>query len=116
MLSESAKDRDGTWEARTKWLTATGIPSFRGAKWYQDFDALTQARNAMLHGYGDLTQRQTSSITHMVVLRDTITRRTKIEVVGTQLQLDPSNSPTWVEIVHNFIRELDALHEKSAVE
>lgn len=114
MLRELERDRTSTWKERGKWLRATGLCGLTGSSWYQDFVLLTETRNAMLHGNGQLTSRQAGQVSGLVDLRRKIKHRLGVPIFGTTIHLSRAQPSMWVALTAEFISKLDRVHDLTA--
>lgn len=116
MLRELERERSSTWKERGRWLRATGLEGVTGTTWYQDFVLLTEIRNAMLHGNGQMTTRQINQIDKFVNLRTQVKRRLGVQVFGTDLQIASADPSKWVVLTQSFIVNLDRRHDAQRLE
>jgi hypothetical protein len=71
-----------TWDARRKWLNAAFDINVSGDKASQDFDAVIDLRNSIVHGDGQLTDLQVSKFKDLFRLKEQYARVLSAQVNG----------------------------------
>lgn len=96
-----------TWHDRMSWLNRGFDLQISGGKGYQDFDALVQLRNAVVHGDGRLTESQTRTLDSLLKLQDKMQRVLRVQTAG-RLQYDSASAALMVNVVREFVVVFDA--------
>ena len=107
MLEELSDTLVGTWSARTKWLNSGFDISIAGTETYRDFDRLVEARNAISHGDGQLTDRQTRSLNRLLDLRKALLTKFEITSNG-RLGFSSASASKMLTAIRAFVACLDA--------
>ncbi|TPQ22625.1 hypothetical protein [Streptomyces sporangiiformans] len=96
-----------TWESRRKWLaTAFGI-NVSGDKASQDFDAVVDLRNSIVHGDGQLTDLQLSKIKDLFRLKEQYTRVLSAQVNGRFVTLSSEVAVRSATVSRDFVLHFD---------
>jgi hypothetical protein len=107
MLSKQLESMDNTWADRNYWLRNGFALEYTGDAAYQDFDVLVQARNAVVHGDGSPTDRQTRDLKKLAALRRDFQKRLDATLHG-RLSFGPQSSDLAMQIAREFVVAFDA--------
>ena len=106
LLQSQVDSMDNTWPDRNHWLTRGFELAYPGLSPYQSFDVLVQARNAIVHGDGALTDRQTRKIKDLLILRKDFQKKLDATVRG-RLQFGDTSAKRAMEIARGFVVAFD---------
>jgi hypothetical protein len=96
-----------TWEARRKWLsTAFGI-NVSGDKASQEFDAVVDLRNSIVHGDGQLTDLQLSKIKDLFRLKEQYARVLSAQMNGRSITLSSEVAIKSATVSRDFVLYFD---------
>ncbi|WP_327578421.1 hypothetical protein [Streptomyces sp. NBC_00145] len=96
-----------TWEARRKWLnTAFGI-NVSGDKASQDFDAVIDLRNSVVHGDSQLTDLQLGKVKDLFRLKEQYVRILSAQVNGRMITLPSDVAIRSATVSRDFVLHFD---------
>lgn len=96
-----------TWDARRKWLgSAFGI-NVTGDKASQDFDAVVNLRNSIVHGDGHLTDLQLGKWKELFRLKEQYARVLSARVKGRTIYLSPQVAVRSAIVSRDFVLHFD---------
>ena len=108
LLDEQLDSMNDSWPKRNRWLKAGFDLDHAGYAPYQDFDLLVQARNAVVHGDGALTDRQRRDGTRKIIqLRNDLLAKLDITLRG-QLRYGPDSAERALRVAREFVVDFDA--------
>lgn len=107
LLARAADSFHQTWPDRNSWLNAGFGVSIAGERAGQEFDLLVEVRNALVHGQGSLTDRQTRRTSEAIALQRRIESVLKAQVAGRRILLGPTAGPLALGITRTFVVALD---------
>lgn len=97
-----------SWSSRFDWLRDGFGISLAGSTEAQALDVLVQARNALVHGAGGLTDRQVRDLAELVNLEQRLNSDLDIDVQARRLHLGCETPDKAIAICRRFVRALDA--------
>lgn len=95
------------WDLRLKRLKEGFGLSFAGDKPYQQLSLVVETRNAMVHGDGQLTARQTAKTAALKTLRRGLEATLDISCRGLVLEPAASSVDKTVDVVRGFVAAFD---------
>lgn len=96
-----------TWDDRLEWLKEGFGLGFAGDRPYQQLSLVVEARNAMVHGDGQLTSRQTAKPTSLRALRRDLDKVLDVTCRGILLEPAASSVEKTVDVVRRFVVAFD---------
>lgn len=96
-----------TWEARRKWLAAAFNINVSGEKASQDFDAVVDLRNSIVHGDGQLTDLQISKFKDLFRLKEQYARVLSAQVNGRFITLPSEVAVRSAIVSRDFVLHFD---------
>lgn len=108
MIAHLEEDFNKSWESRMKWLSDGFGLSFAGGSEYQDLKIVIEARNAVIHGEGQLTDRQTKSLTKLMQMRKRLFDVAEIDCRGVTLRFSPRSVARSQDAIVTFVTAFDA--------
>ncbi|MFJ2232525.1 hypothetical protein [Streptomyces sp. NPDC087859] len=96
-----------TWEARRKWLSIAFDINVSGDKASQDFDAVIDLRNSIVHGDSQLTDLQLSKIKDLFRLKEQYARVLSAQVNGRLIILSPEVAVRAATVSRDFVLHFD---------
>ncbi len=97
-----------SWSERHSWLNRAFSVNIIGTTACQDLLILVELRNALVHGGGRLTYRQSREIGGLIGLEKQLHSRLGVQADGRTLTLLPQTAVRAVEIARAYILTLDA--------
>lgn len=107
LLANSHDDIFKTWDSRLKWLGNGFGVIISGDSPVQDFRALVELRNAVVHGQGHLTEIQQKNINKLLDLKRKLARLLDVQFFGPKVFLSSNNNLKVVQICRNVTLHLD---------
>jgi hypothetical protein len=98
-----------SWTARLRWLSNGFGISIAGSEVDGDRATVIEARNALVHGGGKLTARQSRSATEALDLQRRLRDRMSAELVGHSVVIREPAVKWSLEVARAYIRMLDPL-------
>lgn len=96
-----------TWEARRKWLNAAFDINVSGDKASQDFDAVIDLRNSIVHGDCQLTDLQVSKFKDLFRLKEQYARILSAQVNGRKITLSSEVAVRSAIVSRDFVLHFD---------
>lgn len=96
-----------TWEARRKWLSSAFDINVSGERASQEFDAVIDLRNSIVHGDGQLTDLQLSKLKDFFRLRDQYVRVLSAQVSGRFITLSSDVAVRAATVSRDFVLHFD---------
>ncbi|MEU8977616.1 hypothetical protein [Streptomyces sp. NPDC048309] len=96
-----------TWEARRKWLSTAFDINVSGDKASQDFDAVIDLRNSIVHGDGQLTDLQLSKFKDLFRLKEQYARVLSAQVNGRLIALSSGVAVRSAIVSRDFVLHFD---------
>lgn len=96
-----------TWEARRKWLSNGFGINVSGDKEAQDFDAVVNLRNSIVHGDGRLTDLQVGRFKDLFRLKEQYARVLSATVSGRAITLTPEVALKAATVSRDFVLHFD---------
>lgn len=96
-----------TWEARRKWLSSAFDINVSGERVSQEFDAVIDLRNSIVHGDGQLTDLQLSKLKDFFRLRDQYVRVLSAQVSGRFITLSSDVAVRAATVSRDFVLHFD---------
>lgn len=96
-----------SWDERFKWMRLGFGVSVSGATNQQEFMTLVDLRNALVHGSGRLTPRQSRGVALLVEIEHRLCRVLDVEIGVHGLLLKPTTGVRAIAITRSFILEVD---------
>lgn len=97
-----------SWEERHSWLAKGFGIKLAGSRHAQDLQTLVDLRNALVHGAGTLTDRQSRDLGKLVHLETSLRRTLDVHVERGRVHLTESTGHMAVSIARAYILALDA--------
>ncbi|WP_329127327.1 hypothetical protein [Streptomyces sp. NBC_01465] len=107
-LSRYGEDMSRSWDARYEWLSDGFGVKVKGAKFQQDFHAVIECRNAIVHGSGNLTKRQRSSFGKFIQLRKQMESVLNVRVHGTEVSFSVDSARNALRVASAFVQCFDS--------
>lgn len=108
LLIRQADNMDSTWDNRKHWLKSAFDVDYAGSSAYQGLEVLVEARNAVVHGDGSLTERQKRPLKKLLSLRSLLQSRLGATLQG-RLYFGEATSERAMEIARLFVLEFDKM-------
>jgi hypothetical protein len=108
LVSECEDSFYQSWKNRYLWLRKGFNISIAGKLEEQNFQTLVELRNAIIHGAGYLTDRQTRDIGKQVALERRLQTLLRVQVEGRKLEYLGSTDDLAVKIAREFVLLLDS--------
>jgi hypothetical protein len=110
MMIGKLKDvMQGTWVGRREWLSGGfGVPLGSLRAWPLLL-ALVELRNAIVHGGGGLTTRQSKTLKERLRVEASLRKHLSAEVQGSDLLLTTRTADSAISICRDFVTQLDPL-------
>ncbi|MFH8756241.1 hypothetical protein [Streptomyces atroolivaceus] len=106
-LSRYAEEMSRTWDARYEWLADGFGIKIKGEKFQQEFQALVECRNAVVHGSGHLTRRQRSNFGKFIQLRKQLESVLGVRVHGTEIVFSTNSAQNALRVASDFVHAFD---------
>lgn len=106
LLRENLESMDSTWPNRNRWLGEAFALHYTGGAPYQAFDVLVQARNAIVHGDGAPTDRQTKNLNKLLKLRSDFLNKLEATLRG-RLRFSRGSAELAMKIARDFVAAFD---------
>ncbi len=97
-----------SWGSRLQWLNRGFGVALAGGSEYQSFNVLVQARNAILHGEGYLTERQVRRLARVLELKRNLRSVLGVETVGRQVMFSAATRTRTLSVSRTFVDHFDA--------
>lgn len=97
-----------SWDSMYKWFKAGFELSMAGAKEAQEFDALVDLRNAIVHGNGRLTRFQTQKFAQSIGIRQSLSRLLDVSFSGNDVVLGVRTVSLACSTARRFVAYFDA--------
>ena len=94
------------WPSRMKWLKNGFGLTIVGNRPYQDLRLVIELRNAMVHGDGQLTEKQVGQIR---TLRSDLAKGLSVSCQGRILQPSASTAENTLRVIRSFVADFDAV-------
>ncbi|GAA3267379.1 hypothetical protein [Streptomyces labedae] len=107
VLAKLGDDMSSTWPARFDWLGEGFDVKIKGEKFAQDFDAVIECRNGIIHGSGNLTKRQRSNFVRFTELRRRLLSVLDVTTHGTKLILSDDSARRALAVSRDFAYGFD---------
>lgn len=107
LLGKLGEDMSNSWPARFDWLGDGFGVRVKGEKFAQDFDAVIECRNGIIHGSGNLTKRQRSNFAKFTELRRRLFTVLDVTTHGTRLVLSDNSARRSLEVSRDFVYGFD---------
>jgi hypothetical protein len=109
VMFEELTDRiHQTWSERHTWLSRAFDVHISGTAASQDMMTLVELRNALVHGAGRLTHRQTRGVGALIELEKRLQVLFSVRADSRGLVLAPDSATRAVEVARAYILALDA--------
>lgn len=112
MLTHLEDQFNQSWTARLRWLASGFGISLAGTEVDGDRATLVEARNAIVHGGGKLTARQTRSVGDALDLQRRLRDRMNAELVGHSLVLNELAIRWSLEVARAYVDALEPLVQR----
>lgn len=109
MITHIGKSFTSTWDYRIAWLRDGFRLSLAGEKPYQDLQLVVEARNAVVHGDGQLTEWQPRDAAKLATLRKRLDKTLGVDCRGIVLTFGESSEERIVHVVREFVVRFDAM-------
>lgn len=96
-----------SWDSRYRWLSQAFDVNISGMKFAQEFKLLTELRNSLVHGGGNLTPMQTARIAQMIGIRNGMYRVLGVQSHGRRLLLNDAVPVRAGKICREYIIGFD---------
>ncbi len=96
-----------TWESRRKWLSSAFDINITGDKQAQDFNAVIDLRNCIVHGDGRLTDMQIAKSKDFFRIREQLPRVLDVKMNGRAVLLNPNAPIKSATVSRDFILHFD---------
>jgi hypothetical protein len=96
-----------TWESRRKWLSSAFGINVSGERTSQEFDAVIDLRNSIVHGDGRLTDLQLSRLKDLFRLKDQYVRVLSAQVNGRSITLSSEVAVRAATVSRDFVLHFD---------
>lgn len=107
LVSQNQDSFYQNWKNRYFWLRNAFDVSVTGTSAEQDFATLVELRNAIIHGGGRLTEKQTRDIKQQIALERRLDQVLKVQIEGQELiNLDGTDSRA-IKVARTFVLLLD---------
>jgi len=107
LLAEVGDEIYRTWESRFHWLNKGFGIAVSGDKEIQNYMAVVELRNALVHGQDQLTPSQSRDLSKSLALKRKITRVLGVEFEGTHMHLGRAAARLSIEICRTAVVHLD---------
>ena len=107
LLKESVDDLHRSWDARNSWLSGGFNIHLAGSLEWQRLDVVVQVRNALMHGQGSLTDRQTKDSLAALRLRRRVEEVLMSQLEGRVVVLSDMAGRCAVEVSIAYVLFLD---------
>lgn len=107
LLSEVRDSMYSSWPERLRWLATFGV-EVAGTRAWHDMDTLIDLRNALVHGGGQLTARQSRELPKLLALEARLDTTLSVRVEGLRLRLGVETPRLATLVAADFVRALDA--------
>ncbi len=107
LLAESYDDIFRNWESRLKWLDKGFGVAIAGDRPVQDYRALVELRNAVVHGQGNLTAFQQRNFSKLLTLKRRLTNLLGVHFAGPKILLPKGIESNIIEICRSVTVCLD---------
>ena len=97
-----------TWSSRLGWLGRAFEVSIAGSDAQQEMFTVIEVRNAVVHGHGKLTRRQSATLQGVLDLERAFWDVCKVNVSGGVLSATDRTAAVVASVSARFIRQLDA--------
>lgn len=110
MMIAKLKDvMQGTWDGRKEWLGSGFGVALGSLKAWPLLLALVDLRNAIVHGGGGLTARQSRTLKERLRVEAALRTHLYAEVHGSDLLLTTKTADSAISICRDFVTQLDPL-------
>jgi hypothetical protein len=96
-----------TWESRRKWLSSAFSVNITGDKQTQDFNAVIDLRNCLVHGDGRLTDLQVAKAKDFFRIKEQLPRVLKVKLNGRTVILTADVPMLSATVSRDFILHFD---------
>ncbi|MBT2381467.1 hypothetical protein J7E90_30265 [Streptomyces sp. ISL-111] len=96
-----------TWDSRRKWLSAAFNINVSGDKASQDFDAVIDLRNSIVHGDGQLTDLQVSKYKDLFRLKEQYARVLAAQANGRMIAFSSEVAVRSAIVSRDFVLHFD---------
>lgn len=108
MLAELQGEMVRSWEARLRWLRDGFEIPIAGTKPGQDFQTLLELRNALIHGDGGFTARQSADVPSLLELERRIRDLLNVEATRYGFVFGPKAAERALRIAREFVLAMDS--------
>lgn len=108
LLAESYDDIFRSWDSRLRWLDKGFGVAVAGDRPVQDYRALVELRNAVVHGQGNLTALQQRNFSKLLVLKRRLTNLLDVHFAGPKILLPTGIESNIIEICRSVTVCLDS--------
>lgn len=107
-LSRYREDMSRTWDARYDWLSDGFGINIKGKPFQQNFHAIVECRNAIVHGSGNLTKRQQGTLGKFIQLRKQLESVLKVNIYGTAINFSVDSAQRSLRVASEFVYGFDS--------
>ena len=97
-----------SWNERFRWLKSGFGISIAGTAAAQNLGTLVELRNALVHGGGRLTDRQSRELTDLVTLEQRLAQVLDVDVENRLVRFGPETGQRVVTVSRDYVIALDA--------
>ena len=108
LLVDGYDDIFRSWDSRLKWLDKGFGVAISGDRPMQDYRALVDLRNAVVHGQGNLTTLQQRNFGKLLTLKRRLTQLLAVQFSGPKVLLLTGIEPNIIEICRGVTVFLDS--------
>lgn len=109
LLSHAADDLTANWPKRHAWLGSAFGVAISGTSAANKFDTLVKLRNAIAHGSGGLTAKQTKSLEDRLALEGALGSVLGVVVSGERFHFSGTTRRSAHNVARDYVLEFDAL-------
>lgn len=113
MYSELQELMHRSWDERTRWLRRGFGIGIEGTKAQEEFMTLVELRNALVHGSGALTPRQSRKVEAVVDLEHKLQRLLDVGVGKDSFRFGPTTASRTARVARSFVLAIDRAVQES---
>jgi hypothetical protein len=111
LLRENSNSFSQSWTQRNMWLDEGFDIHMSGTRTGQDLMVIVEVRNALMHGLGNLTDRQVKSSSSAIALQGQIRKLLRSQVHGRKVVLGREAGTRATAIARQYVTELDRISQ-----
>ncbi|MUN64460.1 hypothetical protein GMA12_15140 [Kocuria sediminis] len=116
LIQDSAESYHQTWDGRYGILRDAFGVQLAGNREAQRLNVVVDVRNAIVHGEGQLTSRQTKKLTNVLSMRRQINEVLESEVQGKKIVLSPTAGRCAIRVASDYALAFDAAIGKARLD